>query len=99
MKIYYSHASVSTTIVLALICTLISFKKKYTYLVCGVLVYTVNVRESLDLSFFSPSTGKEAIFEELPCDQLAAGDSSDSLPSDGRSGGGRTGNQRIPACK
>jgi hypothetical protein len=60
---------------------------------------SAKVGESLDLSFFSPSTGKEAIFEEHPCDQLAAGDSSDSLPSGGRSGGGRTGNQRIPACK
>jgi hypothetical protein len=53
-------------------------------------------RRSLDPSLF-PIYSEKAIFGRLRVFQLAAGDPADSSPSDGRLGGGRTGNPWIPA--
>jgi hypothetical protein len=53
-------------------------------------------RRSLDPSLF-PIYSEKAIFGRHCAIQIAAGDPADSSPSDGRLGGGRTGNPWIPA--
>jgi hypothetical protein len=61
--------------------------------------YQVKVSEdarSLDPSLF-PIYSEKVIFGRHRAIQLAAGDPADSSPSDGRLGGGRSGNPWIPA--